>query len=417
MKRPSSKSVAMKKVAKPKTKAAPKKKPAGQHGGKGLLKKPAKAVPEAEKLAEEGEEEEVFSDDEVVNPKVTAKNLKTHQQLLDAKLCSAKEVDKALSKLPPNEAQVLWKKFEKQRQLAGADGTYKDVTKGLGSQEKKHQLLRSFILDKGSIGKNYKTAMLAFESTEEKGGEVKFNTWKQQVDKYGKNEAVARLKAGTMKFRKSPTDPRFFEFLDSTEYHKWSQTKKRRTEYSTDKHKAIKDDWLSMENLSVEDIGDSSFGLSGTLDDMEVEPELKDFFQKQLAIKDDEVEPKKEENKTDKDKKEDKKPKWEEMSQVSKTDTKDSLLKKLLAFKTELCKDEATLQEAKLEAKGKSSNKDDLKILQSALTALQTSQKKIEKAISAGCKKEAAKEALIDSSAALEKGKKCKKLFGPTKKE
>lgn len=144
---------------------------------------------------------------------------------------------------------------------------------------------------------------------------------------------------------------------------------------------------------------------------------LKDFFQKQLAIKDDEVEPKKEENKTDKDKKEDKKPKWEEMSQVSKTDTKDSLLKKLLAFKTELCKDEATLQEAKLEAKGKSSNKDDLKILQSALTALQTSQKKIEKAISAGCKKEAAKEALIDSSAALEKGKKCKKLFGPTKKE
>ena len=109
MKRPSSKSVAMKKVAKPKTKAAPKKKPAGQHGGKGLLKKPAKAVPEAEKLAEEGEEEEVFSDDEVVNPKVTAKNLKTHQQLLDAKLCSAKEVDKALSKLPPNEAQVLWK--------------------------------------------------------------------------------------------------------------------------------------------------------------------------------------------------------------------------------------------------------------------------------------------------------------------
>ena len=386
----------MKKVAKPKTKAAPKKKPAGQHGGKGLLKKPAKAVPEAEKLAEEGEEEEVFSDDEVVNPKVTAKNLKTHQQLLDAKLCSAKEVDKALSKLPPNEAQVLWKKFEKQRQLAGADGTYKDVTKGLGSQEKKHQLLRSFILDKGSIGKNYKTAMLAFESTEEKGGEVKFNTWKQQVDKHGKNEAVARLKAGTMKFRKSPTDPRFFEFLDSTEYHKWSQTKKRRTEYSTDKHKAIKDDWLSMENLSVEDIGDSSFGLSGTLDDMEVEPQR--LF-------------------PEKDKKEDKKPKWEEMSQVSKTDTKDSLLKKLLAFKTELCKDEATLQEAKLEAKGKSSNKDDLKILQSALTALQTSQKKIEKAISAGCKKEAVKEALIDSSAALAKGKKCKKLFGPTKKE
>lgn len=88
-----------------------------------------------------------------------------------------------------------------------------------------------------------------------------------------------------------------------------------------------------------------------------------------------------------------------------------------LAFKTELCKDEATLQEARLEAKGKSSNKDDLKILQSALTALQASQKKIEKVISGGCKKEAAKEALLDSFAALEKGKKCKKLFGPIKKK
>ena len=58
---------------------------------------------------------------------------------------------------------------------------------------------------------------------------------------------MARLKAGTMKFRKSPSDPRFFEFLDSTEYYKWSQTKKRRTEDSTDKHKASKDDWLSMD--------------------------------------------------------------------------------------------------------------------------------------------------------------------------
>lgn len=285
MKRPASKSVAMKKVVKPKSKAAAKgvrakKKPAGQTGGKnrGLLKKPANADPEAEKVAEEGEEEDVFSDDEVVNPKVTAKNLKTHQQLLAAKLCSAKEIDKALANLPANEAQVLWKKFEKQRQLAGEDASYKDVTKGLGSQEKKHQLLRSFILDKGSIGKNYKTAMLTFESKEEKGGEAKFNTWKQQVDKYGKNEAVARLKAGTMKFRKSPSDPRFFEFLDSTEYYKWSQTKKRRTEYSTDKHKASKDDWLSMENLSLEDIGEESFGISGNLDDMEMEPELKDFF-------------------------------------------------------------------------------------------------------------------------------------------
>ena len=38
---------------------------------------------------------------------MTSKNLKTHQQLLDAKLCSAKEIDKDLAKLPANEAQEL----------------------------------------------------------------------------------------------------------------------------------------------------------------------------------------------------------------------------------------------------------------------------------------------------------------------
>ena len=42
---------------------------------------------------EEGEGEEMFTDDEVIHT-VTSRNLKTHQQLLDAKLCSVKEIDK-----------------------------------------------------------------------------------------------------------------------------------------------------------------------------------------------------------------------------------------------------------------------------------------------------------------------------------
>ena len=215
--------------------------------------------------------------------------MKTHQQLLSAKLCSAAEIDKAIGKPPQKEQQILWKKFEKERLLTGEDGKYKDNTKGLGSQERKHKLLRSFVMDGGMLGKNYKTAMLTFEKTEEKGGETKFNTWKQQVDKYGKAEALARLKAGTMKFRKSPTDNRFLEFVDQTEYYKWSTSKKQQVAYSTDKHKAEKDDWLSMENLALEDVGDSSFGPTpSTREDMQVEPELKDFLSQQLSVKGDE---------------------------------------------------------------------------------------------------------------------------------
>ena len=101
-------------------KAAPKlrkaaKKPAG------LLKKPAaEPVLERRQVARrhpclrtkwrKSEEEEVFSEDQVVDPKLTAKNVKTHQQLLSAKLCSAAEIDKAIGKLPQNEQQALWKK-------------------------------------------------------------------------------------------------------------------------------------------------------------------------------------------------------------------------------------------------------------------------------------------------------------------
>ena len=366
------------------------------------------------KVDEEGEEEEVFSEDQVVDPKLTAKNVKTHQQLLSSKLCSAAEIDKAIGKLPQKEQQILWKKFEKERLLTGEDGKYKDNTKGLGSQEKKHKLLRSFVMDGGMLGKNYKTAMLTFEKTEEKGGETKFNTWKQQVDKYGKAEALARLKAGTMKFRKSPTDNRFLEFADQTEYYKWSTSKKQQVAYSTDKHKAEKDDWLSMENLALDDVGDSSFGLTpGTLEDMQVEPELKDFLTQQLSAKGDEDKKKEKEKKEKKEKTN----KWEEMSTVTSSDTKDSLLKKLLAFKAELCKDEGVLQEAKLEMKGKADKKDDLKMLTSTLQALQTCQKQVEKATTGGCKKELSKQALVACFAALEKVKKCKKMLpGKSKK-
>ena len=62
-------------------------------------------------MGEEGEEEEVFSEDQVVDPKLTAKNVKTHQQLLSAKLSSAAEIDKAIGKLPQNEQQFCGRRL------------------------------------------------------------------------------------------------------------------------------------------------------------------------------------------------------------------------------------------------------------------------------------------------------------------
>ena len=151
------------------------------------------------------------------------------------------------------------------------------------------------------------------------------------------------------------------------------------------------------------------------LEDMEIEPELKDFFSKQLSVKGD---PEKEEKETSKDKSKEKENKWEEISTVTKADNKDSLLKKLLAFKAELVKDEGALQEAKLELKGQADKKEEGKLVAAALQSVKACQGKVENAIKRGCGKEEAKDALLASFAAFEKSKKCKKLVsGPAKKK
>ena len=88
-----------------------------------------------------------------------------------------------------------------------------------------------------------------------------------------------------------------------------------------------------MENLSLDDVEDESFGLLGdSLDDMEVEPELKAFLKKEMSVKDEKPRAADEEEEEEKEKKK-KKKKWEEMSTVSAKENKDSLPKKLLSFK------------------------------------------------------------------------------------
>ena len=131
--------------------------------------------------------------------KLTEENITTHQALLKEEHSDPKKVGELIKLLPPGEQQLLWKKFEKSRISASADGDYKDVTKGTGSQEKNHVLLRNCVIDGGQLAKHYKTAMLSFENTSEKKITYIFKPWKQMVDRYGKTEALARLKAGQQK--------------------------------------------------------------------------------------------------------------------------------------------------------------------------------------------------------------------------
>ena len=73
--------------------------------------------------------------------KLTEENITIRQALLKNEHSDPKKVGELIKLLPPGEQQLLWKKFEKSRLSA-----YKE-----GSQEKKHVLLRNWVIDGGQL--------------------------------------------------------------------------------------------------------------------------------------------------------------------------------------------------------------------------------------------------------------------------
>ena len=128
---------------------------------------------------------------------------------------------------------------------------------------------------------------------------------------------------------------------------------------------------------------------------MDLDPDLKKFFgsNKNKGHKDPEDNPKNE-----------KKNKWELTSQVSSATTKQELSKKLLAFKAELCKEQSFFQAAMVDADDKKSQ--DYKQAVAMVKLAGDAIKQVEQALTAGSKKEAAKNALVASLKAVQACKK-----------
>ena len=262
---------------------------------------------------------------------------------------------------------------------------------------------------------HYKRAMLSFENTSEKKITYIFKPWKQMVDKCGKTEALARLKAGTMKYRTSKSDKRFMEFVDAEELMSFSQKKKQGTSFNSGAVKASKDEWLQHDGMELDELSDKNFGLMKTkVDKMEMEPELRDFFKNQAGGDGSDGEGVEEDDEDDSKpilKNKNKANKWEELSQVGKADDKGSLQKKLLAFKAEITKDEAALSSLLIDMKKEpAKHKEEIVFVKSAIACLETSLKKCEKVLKSGLKKEECKSALIEAFQALGKSKKAKKM-------
>ena len=365
-----------------------------------VSKKPATADTKKKRTSQPVEEVEGTEGD------LTEAQVKRHDQIesLMAELKGLDE-DKMKNKLGGLDnltMMSLWKRFKVNREMEGEDQKYAQSTSGPGSNAKKQMLLRAWLKDGGQLQKHYRQAVTAFELKNVSKEGYKWRSWKKTCDDLGKEQALGMLKRGTLKWRKCPQDTKYMEFAVHAEEYRQEATKIRNTRLKASSSKATKEDTLAdYENLTLDDIkAEGNWGMEvvGEEDDvasMDLDPDLKKFFgsNKNKGHKDPEDNPKNEKKNT-----------WELTSQVSSATTKQELSKQLLAFKAELCKEQSFFQAAMVDADDKKSQ--DYKQAVAMVKLAGDAIKQVEQALTAGSKKEAAKNALVASLKAVQACKK-----------
>ena len=283
---------------------------------------------EVEEQREEEEEEESLP--------LTESALKDHTKFMEevGKL-DEKPFSLAFSKLPEKQQQCLWKKFEWSRRAVDLDNAYKRETQGSGSMVRKRNLLRSWALDGGKCDKIFRKAMQSIALEKKHGVEKEWYSKKKMEDELGVEEMTARLKAGTLKWRRNPEDTRFFQFQKLAEKEATMLTKVKGGSREV-KGTASKDELLAFDHLMLEDLNEDDFvlGLGDGEEEEEFEGINKDLA-KAMGLKN---------NKDPKSPKKDKENKWAALSQVDESDGKKQINQRVMKFKTELTKDLASLE-------------------------------------------------------------------------
>ena len=325
------------------------KRPASQTPkGKGKsLKRPA-AAQEQEKVEpdpEMEEEEEQAEDPETEPTKLTKKALKDHNKFLE-EAGSLDEANflKALSKLEPKAAQKLWKKFQNSRKAEGQEEEYQEAMKhGAGSLDRKRKLLFNWVQSDKTCGDRYREYIQKISLVKTEGVKQKWLTSQQALATYGKEELWSRVKSGTILARRCPQDSRFWEFRSCQEMSRTEVTKAKETnvkaEGKMDKAMALEYhnmDWGAL----VEDDWEVTIG-----DEEAEEEDPTKELAKALGLR----LPKEKESKDEKDKP-GKQKEWE-LAKVSKDDTKETILDKIMKFKAEMEKDKSQLDSKEYQAK------------------------------------------------------------------
>lgn len=255
--------------------------------------------------------------------------------------------DKALKNVDPQVSQALWKCFEQGRKASGHDDVYKKECNGTGSTKKRRQLLRAWIMDKGTCGSIYRESQQTLGMVQEAGVKEKWLTLEEAQSKWGKTELNSRLEAGTIEGRRCPSDRRFWEFKAVQQVASKKIMMTKATSYKTGEEKAKKEHLLEVDNLKFENLKEDDFEM-GVSEDEESEgaPGLPEDLKKTLGLKS-EKNPKPDGSKATA---------WEAESRIGTDTTSGEIQEKLLKFKAELSKDIAQLEMKGMEMKKTCSN-------------------------------------------------------------
>ncbi|CAE7206762.1 unnamed protein product [Symbiodinium sp. CCMP2592] len=331
-------------------------------------------------------------------------NIRTHSELLEVKGWSGKE--------------MVWKLFEKGRQKEGCDASYRDQTSGAGGNKRKQDMLTSWLLDEGKCGKYYQKACLQLTKMSSHQVQVTWEPWKTMQNRYGKTEALARLKAGTMKWRRSKTDSNFLEFANVHDKESEGFEKKKSCSVQGPDKKVGKNRALALDKLTFEELQDME-----QVKEMKIDPDLKSVITKMnddqdQSSSDEEdsesshakkvtiTKKKKTKRTSSSSKSKAKSMDWEKLSQIEETDNKSEFNKKLTLFKSELQKEETFFEMLLLESKLRKNEKKDV---QQNLEDLSKTLKQVGSGIENLASKDAVKKSLLMALKSLKASKNLKK--------
>eukprot|EP00435_Cladocopium_sp_Y103_P075836 s103_g66.t1 len=183
--------------------------------------------------------------------------------LLKLQNAEDEDVEKFWLKLSTRQQQMLWKKFQKQRQEEGTEAAYKQATCGTGMKAKAKGLVKLWLKHGSTKHPAFETHLVELRSTESFRAKEKWVPLETIKQKYGIMELKARCLGGSIKIRKSASDPRFPEFQDLTE------TKELRTDKMKSKQGRVESecawaDFKALSNLEVQGQVDLEFMSEGS---------------------------------------------------------------------------------------------------------------------------------------------------------